>query len=123
MEVKLFNKSPELFYGTNEYFLKNYFRFLDDVKYSWKENIEFSPLWELMNSLDHYIKFISKHVSTAAIFLDVLCSIKGDQFIFDIYQKPTHLFVYLHYNNCHLEHTKIYYFVTGTKNYLNSFRE
>ena len=41
LEIKLFSKLPELFYDTVEFFLKKYFRFLDDVKYSWKENTTF----------------------------------------------------------------------------------
>ena len=45
LEVKLFNKLPEIFfYDMVEFFLKNYFRFLNDVKYKWKERIEVSPL-------------------------------------------------------------------------------
>ena len=42
-----------------------------------------------------------------ANFLDVSCSIKNDQLIFDIYYKPTHLFSHLHYRSWHSQHTKI----------------
>ena len=35
LEVKLFNKLPEIFsFDIVEFFLKNYVRFLDEVKYS-----------------------------------------------------------------------------------------
>ena len=37
LEVKLFNKLLEIFsYEMVEFFLKNYCRFLNDVKYNWK---------------------------------------------------------------------------------------
>ena len=51
---------------------------------------------ELMNSLDPDIKLIFKNVSTIAIFLDVSCSTKIDQLMFDIYHEPTHSFSHLH---------------------------
>ena len=77
------------------------------MKYSWKESIDVSTLWELINSLDLDIKFIFQNVFTVAIFLDVSCSIKNDQLIFDIYHKPTHSFSYLYYCSCHPQHTEI----------------
>ena len=44
----VFNKLPEFFsYNKVEFSLKNYFKFLDDMKYSWKESIDVSTLWEL----------------------------------------------------------------------------
>ena len=92
-DVKLFKKSPETFsYDLVEFFLKNYFRFLGDVKYSWKESINVSLLWELMNSLDPDIKFIFENVSTVSNFLDVSCSIKDDQLW---YLPQTYIFVLL----------------------------
>ena len=71
------------------------------MKYNWKESINISPLWELMNSLDPDIKPIFENVSTIANFLDVSCSIKNDQLSTDIYHKPTYLLSYLHYCRCH----------------------
>ena len=92
------------------------------MKYGWKKSIDVSTLWELINSLDPDIKFISKNVSTAVNFLDVSCSIKNDQHIFDIYHKSTHSFSYVHYCSCHPQHTKINnVFFTGTKNHSNNF--
>ena len=77
LEVKLFHKLSEIVScDIVEFFVKNYFRFLDDMKYSWKESIDVSPLWELMNSLNPDIKFIFKNVFTVADFLDVSYSIK-----------------------------------------------
>ena len=59
-----------------------------------------------MNSLDPDIKFIFQNVSTIANFLDLSCSIKNDQLIFDIYPRPTHSFSYLNYHSCHPQHAK-----------------
>ena len=49
-----------------------------------KESVDVSPLWELMNSLDPDTKFIFKIFFIVANFLDVSCSIKNDQLVFDI---------------------------------------
>ena len=104
--VKLFNTLSEIFSdNTVERFLKNYFRFLGEVKYSQKESIDVSLLWELINCLDPDNKFIFENVSIAANFLDASCSITNDQLIFDIYQKPAHSFSYLHYRSCHPQYT------------------
>ena len=59
-----------------------------------------------MNSFNPYIQFIFENVSTVASFLDVSCSIKNNQLIFDIYHKPTNSFCSLHYCSCHPKYTK-----------------
>ena len=46
-----------------------------------------------MNSFDPDFKCIFENVSSVANFLDVLCSTKNDQLIFDIYHKTTHWFL------------------------------
>ena len=43
--------------------------FLDDVKYKWKESIDVTSLWELMNSPDPDIKFFLKNSLHWSIFL------------------------------------------------------
>ena len=41
LEVKLFIRLPEIFSrDAVEIFIKNYFRFLDDLNYKWKQNID-----------------------------------------------------------------------------------
>ena len=80
---------------------------MDDLKCKLKENVDVSQLWEQMNSFDSNIVFIFGNVSTVANFLDVSCSTKNDQLIFDIYHKPTNSFSYLHYCSCCPQHTKI----------------
>ena len=98
--------------------------FLDDVKYKWKESIDVTPLWELMNSLDPDIKFIFEKLSTLLNFLDVSCSIKDDYLIFDIYHKPTHSSSYLHYRSYGLSlGQKIIRIVSDNKEtYLNKLK-
>ena len=81
LEVELFNNLSEIFsYDTVEFFLKNYFRFLDLLKCSWKESIDVLPLWELMNSLHPDFKFVCT-VCTVANFLDASSQIKNYQLI------------------------------------------
>ena len=59
LEVKLFQKLPEIYSpDVVEFFIKNYFRFLDDVKYKWSNIIDITPLWTLFNNLDPNIEFI-----------------------------------------------------------------
>ena len=52
------------------------------------------------------IKFIFGNVFPVQNLLNVSCSIKNDEFIIDIYHKPTHLCSYLHYNSCYPKRTK-----------------
>ena len=107
LEDKLFDKIPEIFSCyIVEFFLKNYVKFLVNVKYSWIESIAISSLWELISILDPDIKFIFKNVCTVNNFLDVSCSMKNDQLLFDIYHKPTDSFSYLHYHSCNPQHPK-----------------
>ena len=55
LEAQLFMKLREIYsMEIVEFFLRNYFRLLDDVKYKWKESIDVTPLWELMNSRSRY---------------------------------------------------------------------
>ena len=68
-KVKLSNKLPEIFsHGILDFFLKNYFKYLDDVKYNWIESIDVS---ELMNSLNPDIKFVFESVSWLKVLVHV----------------------------------------------------
>ena len=106
LEVKPFIRLPEIFSrDVVEFFIKNYFRFLDDLNYKWKQNIDITPLWKLINELHPDIQFIFENLSSEVKFLDVKCTIDNNQ-MFDIYHKPTHSFSYLHYKSCHPRHTR-----------------
>ena len=78
LEDKLFNRLPEIFSYDSINFLKNDFRFVDDMKYNWKKSTNIPPLRELMNNLHVDIKYICNNVSTVANFLDISRSIKND---------------------------------------------
>ena len=102
LEVKLFIRLSEIFSrDVVEFFIKSYFRFLDDLNYKWKQNIDITPLWKLINELHPDIQFIFENLSSEVNFLDVKCTIDNNQIMFDIYHKPTHSFSYLHYKSCH----------------------
>ena len=61
LKVKLSNKLPEIFsHGILDFFLKNYFKFVDHVKSNWIESIDVS---ELMNSYNPGIKFVYQSAS------------------------------------------------------------
>ena len=52
LEVNFFIRLPEIFSrDVVGFFIKNYFRFLDDLNYKWKQNIDITPLWKLINEL------------------------------------------------------------------------
>ena len=102
LEVTAFNELPRLYpLDFVEYFIENYFRFLDDVDYSWLEDFDPQPLQSLFNNLDPNIKFIFSDLSKEADFLDVHQKVVGYEVELDVYRKPTDSFNYLHYSSCH----------------------
>lgn len=107
IEVSLFNQLPNLYpLDFVQFFLQNYFRFLDDINYKWQTQYDIKPLHNLLNSIDPNIQFIFEDISNTVNFLDVQCTIEQNQINFDIYHKPTNSFSYLHYKSCHPRHTK-----------------
>lgn len=78
----------------------NYFRFLNSVNYNRKPGFDIKPLQNSLNSLDRNIQFIFVNLSENINFV-VHCRIE-----FDIYNKPTKLLTYLHFNSYQLKHTK-----------------
>ena len=106
IKSKIFERLPEL-YPTDvvNLFVSNYFRFLDDVFFKWREGFDISLLYELFENIDPHIKFIFEKLSTEQHFLDVKCSIEGTQINFDIHYKPTNSFTYLRFDSCHPHHT------------------
>ena len=107
IESKMFEMLPQL-YPTDivEFFMKNYFRFLDDVFYKWKDDIfDISALYELFNNADPNIKFIFEDLALEQNFLDVKCLVDNNNINFDIYYKPTNSFSYLRFDSSHPKHT------------------
>ena len=89
-----------------DYFVRNYFRFLDDIFHTWLINFDIKRFYKLSNELDPDLKFIFEKLTTDINFLDINIKIVDNQLHFDIYHKPTNSFSCLKYNSCHPSHTK-----------------
>ena len=110
-----------------DYFVRNYFRFLDDIFHTWLINFDIQPFYKLINELDPDLKFIFEKRATDLNFLDINIKIVDNQLHFDIYHKPTNSFSYLKYNSYHRSLTKdnislslarrIIRIVTGNRDY------
>ena len=107
IEIRMFDRLPSLFSrDIVELFIKNYFRFLDDIHYKWKVGIDIQTLHNFLNNLHPDIKFVFETCAASVNFLDVKCNITNELLTFDIFHKPTHSFSYLHYKSCHPRHLK-----------------
>ena len=106
-EIKLFALLLEVYpKDFVDFFLRNYFRFLDDIFHKWLENFDIKQFYDLINSLDEDLKFIFENPSRTLNFLDIQLKIVNNTLVFDIYYKPTNSFNYLTYSSCHPSHTK-----------------
>ena len=106
-EVKMFALLPQIYpKDFVDYFVLNYFRFLDDIFHTWLINFDIELFYKLINELDPDLTFIFEKLTTDVDFLGINIKIVGNQLHFDIYHKPTNSFSYLKYNSCHLSHTK-----------------
>ena len=90
-----------------EFFICNYFRFLDDVFHKWLDNSDIEPFYSIINNLDSNLKFIFQDPSKSLNFLDINIRIVESNLVFDIHCKPTNSFNYLTYTSCHPPHTNI----------------
>ena len=87
-EVKMFALLPQIYTRDFvDYFVRNYFRFLDDIFHTWLINFDIEPFYKLINELDPDLKFIFEKLTT-----DIPLSIVDNQLHFDIYHKPTNSF-------------------------------
>ena len=106
-EVKMFALLPQIYpRDFVDYFVRNHFRFLDDIFHTWLINFDIKPFYNLINELDPDLKFIFEKLTTDISFLDINVKIVDNQLHFDIYHKPTNSFSYLKYNSCHPSHAK-----------------
>ena len=106
-EVKIFALLPQIYpRDFVDYFVCNYFRFLDDIFHTWLINFDIEPFYKLINELDIDLKFIFEKLTTDINFLDINIKIVDNQLHFDIYHNSTNYFNYLKYNSCHPSHTK-----------------
>ena len=106
-EVKMFALLPQIYpKDFVDYFVLNYFGFLDDIFHTWLINFDIELFYKLINELDPDLTFIFEKLTTDVDFLGINIKIVDNQLHFDIYHKPTNSFSYLKYNSCHLSHTK-----------------
>ena len=89
-----------------DYFVRNYFRFLDDIFHTRLINFDIEPFYQLINELDPDLRFTFEKYTTDINFLDINIKIVDNRLHFDIYHKPTNSFSYLKYNSCDPSHTK-----------------
>ena len=85
-------------------FIRNYFRFLDDIFQTWLINFDIEPFYGLINELDQDLNFIFEKATTNINFVDVNIKIVDNQLHFDVYHERTNSFNSLKYNSCHLFH-------------------
>ena len=107
LEIKAFDELPKFYpFDFVEHFIRNYFRFLDDVDYAWLEDFDPVPFQSLFNDLDPNIEYIFSDLSKETDFLDVHQKVVDYEVELDVYRKPTDSFNYLHYSSCHPKHTR-----------------
>ena len=106
-KMKLFALFPQVYrQDFIDILLQNYFRFLDGIFNKWLEKFDIKQSYDLINSLDEDLKFISENPSRTLNFLDTQLKIVSNTLVFDIYNKPTNSFNYLTYSSYHPNHTK-----------------
>ena len=105
-EVHLFQILPEIFPREYvEWFITNYFRFLDDVCHKWLRNFDLEDFAKAINEMDKDLVFIMDAIKEETHYLDVKMKIIDNEIHFDIYHKPTNAFGYLRYESSHPNHT------------------
>ena len=89
-----------------DFFIRKYFRFLDNFFHKWLENFDIEPFYNMINNLDPDLKFIFENPSKSLNILDINLQIVENNLVFDIYYKPTNSFNYLTYTSRPPPHTK-----------------
>ena len=107
LEEKMFLLLPTVYpHDLVLYFMKSYFRFLDDLFMKWLIGFDTEKLYKIFEELDPNLKFIFSELSKGANYLDISMKIQGRLINTSVYNKPTDSFNYLHYDSCHPKHTK-----------------
>ena len=78
-----------------DFFIRNYYRFLDYVFHKWLDNFDIEPFYSIIDSLDPDLKFIFENPSKSLNFLDINLQVVENFLVFYIYYKPTDPFNYL----------------------------
>ena len=106
-EVKMFALLPQLYpEDFVDVFIRNYFRFSDDVFHRWLDIFDIEPYYSMIHNFGSDLKFIFENPSKSLHFLDINIRIVENNLVFDIHYKPTNSFHYLTYTSFHPPHTK-----------------
>ena len=84
-----------------------WWRYVDDIFMMWEHGEE--ELQKFLETLNYYhpsIKFTAEYFRAKINFLDVTLIKKVNQFVTDLYIKPTDTHQYLHASSCHVSHCK-----------------
>ena len=87
-----------------DFFISNYFRFLDDIFHKWLDNFDIESFYSMINNLKTDLKFIFENPSKSLNFLDINIRIVENNLVFDIHYQPTIWFNYLTCTTCHPPH-------------------
>ena len=107
LEARMFVRLPDLFPNDFvDFFIRNYFRFLDDLFHKWLTRFDIDEFANILNNLDPDLRFILDQIARSVHYLDVQPSIVNKELLFDMFYKPTNSFTYLKYSSCHPRHTR-----------------
>ena len=92
-EVKVFALLLEIYSRDFvDYFIRKYFRFLDDVFHTWLINFDIESFYKLINELDPDLKFTFEKLTNDINLLDIKIKTADNELHFDIYHKSTNSF-------------------------------
>ena len=101
-EIKILELVPQLYpQDFVDFFIHNYFRFLDEVFHKWLENFDLQHFYNKINNLDLDLQFIFENPSKSLNFLDINIRIVEKNMVFSICYKPTNSFNCLTCTSCH----------------------
>lgn len=91
-----------------DYFVKNYFRYLDDILLFYKESyFNVNDVHNMLNELNEHINVTIECAGRSVHFLDINLSIVNNKLETDIYYKLTDSKQYLNFRSHHPHHIKV----------------
>ena len=88
-----------------DFFIKSYFRFIDDVIHQWWTDFDINLFGQILKDLDPDLKYELDQIACHAHYMDYSITATHNAIFFDVYYKPTNAFTYLKFNSCHPRHT------------------
>ena len=90
-EIKMFILLPQSYpHDFIDFFIHNYFRFLDNAFHKWLDNFDTEFFHSMINNLDPDLKFIFNNSSKPLNFIDINIQMVENNLVFDIHYKRTH---------------------------------